>query len=151
MKIGDNYEDVSPYALLELESKDRALLLPRMSNAERDAAFNQGAPIGIVIFNTDTQMIQFYYYEQDKITGRLSDHKVWQDVEDRQIYTDTPPAQPDMGDLYYDSTKNQMLVWDTDDNAWLPIGGAGSGGGLNEVIRSAGGVSISGANFISVC
>lgn len=62
VKIGDNYEDVSPYALLELESKDKALLLPRMSNAECDAAFDQGAPIGIMIFNTDAQMLQFYYF-----------------------------------------------------------------------------------------
>lgn len=138
VKIGDNYEDVSPYALLELESKDKALLLPRMSNAERDAAFDQGAPIGIMIFNTDAQMVQFYCFEEDKITGRLSDHKVWQDVEDRQIYIDAPPAQPDMGDLHYDSAQNQLLIWDAGDNAWLPIGGAGIGGGLNEVIRSAG-------------
>ena len=99
-----------------------------MSNAERDAAFDQGAPIGIMIFNTDAQMLQFYYFEEDKITGRLSDHKVWQDVEDRQIYTDAPPTQPDMGDLYYDSAQNQLMIWDAGDNAWLPIGAVGRGG-----------------------
>lgn len=69
VKIGDNFEEVSPYALLELESKDKALLLPRMSDAERDASFGQEAPIGMVIFNTDVQMIQFYYYEEDKSLG----------------------------------------------------------------------------------
>ena len=138
VKIGDNFEEVSPYALLELESKDKALLLPRMSDAERDAAFGQEAPIGIVIFNTDAQMIQFYYYEEDKVTGRLTNHKVWQDVMGPQIFTDTQPTNPDTGDFFYDSTQNQLLVWDADDKAWIPLGGGGGSYGLAEVIRGAG-------------
>jgi len=137
VKIGDNYQDVSPYALLELESKDKALLLPRMNDAERDAAFGQEAPVGVVIFNTDSQVIQFLQYEKDKLTGRYTDRKVWMDVEDQQIYTDDPPAKPEMGDLFYDSKNNQMLVWDAEDLAWIPVGIEGANGFV-EVIRGIG-------------
>ena len=40
VKIGENKTKISPYALLELESKDKALLVPRMTTAERDEVKN---------------------------------------------------------------------------------------------------------------
>lgn len=53
VKIGDNVEQISPYALLELESSEKGLILPRMTTAARDLAFDQATPAGMVIFNTD--------------------------------------------------------------------------------------------------
>ena len=65
VKIGDNIEEVSPYALLELESQDKGLILPRMSTTQRDAAFDQMAPEGLMIFNTDLNKAQVFRLQVD--------------------------------------------------------------------------------------
>jgi hypothetical protein len=36
VKIGDNAEDISPFAILELESTNRRLLLPKMTTEQRE-------------------------------------------------------------------------------------------------------------------
>ena len=36
VKIGDNSFDLSPFSILELESSDKALLIPRMTTEQRD-------------------------------------------------------------------------------------------------------------------
>ena len=55
VKIGDNTEDISPFAILELERTNRGLLLPKMTTEQRDQAFDQTAPEGIMILNMDRQ------------------------------------------------------------------------------------------------
>ena len=53
VKIGDNSNEIAPQALLELESTTKGLVIPRMTTAQRDAAFDQSTPLGMVIFNID--------------------------------------------------------------------------------------------------
>ena len=63
VKIGENIEEISPFALLELESTDAGLILPRMTTAQRDAAFNQDTPVGTVIYNMDKNQVQHLHFD----------------------------------------------------------------------------------------
>ena len=63
VKIGENIEEISPFALLELESTDAGLILPRMTTAQRDAAFNQDTPVGTVIYNMDKNQVQYLHFD----------------------------------------------------------------------------------------
>ena len=114
IKIGDNLKNVSPYSLLELESKERTLLLPRFSTLERDAAFDQDAPVGLVIFNTTTN--QFEYLSQDKEDGI----KKWvSSGGGSQIYNqENRPEIGQSGDLYVDEENNLFYAWNTITNQW---------------------------------
>lgn len=51
--------------LLELESSDKELLIPRMTIEQLDFAFGQDAPLGLVIFNFDTNYVQYFIDEID--------------------------------------------------------------------------------------
>ncbi|MDB9941438.1 hypothetical protein OAD10_00900 [Flavobacteriaceae bacterium] len=59
IKLGDNIDFISPYALLELESTEKGLLLPRLSTQQRNTFFGEDVPPGLLIFNTDSQKIQY--------------------------------------------------------------------------------------------
>ena len=121
VKIGDNFTQVSKYSLLELESKTRGLLLPRMSNEERDRAFNQETPEGMLIFNTDTQMLQYFYFPiTETTTGKRADEKTW-NTAGEEIYTSRIPPNPNPGDLFYNEVTNILYVWDDPESLWIPI------------------------------
>jgi hypothetical protein len=55
IKLGDNPGNLNPNALLELESSNKGLLLPRMTTAQ--AATMSAPPDGMMIFNTDSTCI----------------------------------------------------------------------------------------------
>ena len=74
VKLGDDIFFISQNALLELDSKDKGLLFTRISQDERDMNFNQDTPAGMMIFNTDRQLIQYFR----KLP--FSETKVWVDV-----------------------------------------------------------------------
>ncbi len=137
VKIGENITNVSPYALFELESSTRGLLLPRMSDKTRDLAFDQEAPEGLLIFNTDKQCFQVFTYVFDSVTEKLSPHKTWKNLSEKQIFSRTKPENPKMGDLFYDPTNNTLSVWNQEAGEWKSIGGA-STANLQEVILSEG-------------
>ncbi|MEN8768517.1 MAG: hypothetical protein ABF269_03325, partial [Candidatus Arcticimaribacter sp.] len=121
VKIGDNFTQVSKYSLLELESKTRGLLLPRMSNEERDQAFDQETPEGMLIFNTDTQMLQYFYFPiTETTTGKRADEKTW-NTAGEEIYTSRIPPNPNPGDLFYNEVTNILYVWDDPESLWIPI------------------------------
>jgi len=58
VKIGSNPGPPDPSAVLEVESIQGGLLLPRLSTAQRNAILNPAA--GLVIFNTDTKCENFF-------------------------------------------------------------------------------------------
>ena len=60
VKIGYNPKQINDNALLELESSDQGILLPRMTSAQRDAAFKKDIPNGLIIYNTDTQLLEVW-------------------------------------------------------------------------------------------
>lgn len=56
IKIGDNPHIIDDGSLIEMESKDKALVIPRMTTAERD---NIPTPLkGAIIFNLDENCLQ---------------------------------------------------------------------------------------------
>lgn len=121
VKIGENIEEISPFALLELESTDAGLILPRMTTAQRDAAFNQDTPVGTVIYNMDKNQVQYLHFE---ITadGKITNHKVWEGATDEVVFIGSDfPTDPNNGDLYYDEAGEILYVWNDSGQEWLPI------------------------------
>jgi len=70
VKIGDAPKKINPNALLELESQNKGMLIPRMTTAQRDRAFTLDVPNGLMIFNTDEKAVQVW----------LSDSAQWQSL-----------------------------------------------------------------------
>lgn len=60
LKIGGDPYQIHPYALLDLESTDKVLLLPRMSEIEKERAFPANIPMGLMLYNTDIHRIEVY-------------------------------------------------------------------------------------------
>jgi hypothetical protein len=58
VKIGDNPSSINSSSLLELESSSKGLLIPRMTETERDAIVSPTT--GLQIFNTTTNQPNFY-------------------------------------------------------------------------------------------
>lgn len=73
VKIGDNTENINPYAILELESDRLGVIWPSMSTEQRDAAFINDIPIGLTIYNTDERCIQ-YWDQQWRCTSTVADN-----------------------------------------------------------------------------
>ena len=121
VKIGDNIEQISPYALLELESSEKGFILPRMTTAARDLAFNQDTPAGMMIFNTDENKMQFFREETDP-RGRKTGYKVWEGPRagvDLINSGESQPLAPVLGQLYFDTSTNTLYLWDG--SQWLNI------------------------------
>ena len=126
VKIGDNVENISPYALLELESITQGLMLPRMTTAQRDAAF--GAPgsilpqAGLMIFNTDTEMLEFLRFAPDT-SGQLV--KVWEPVLGEEgmsnVNTGPRPTDPEAGEIHFDQDTGEVAIYNADTNTWTTI------------------------------
>ncbi|MDB9836254.1 hypothetical protein OAC51_05070, partial [Flavobacteriaceae bacterium] len=117
IKLGDNGTTMSPYALLELESTDKGLLLPRMTSEERDAAFGQETPAGMVIFNTDENTMQYFFVETDP-NARAVGEKTWKALEDIGVPVGTEfPETPDLGSLFYETETETLNLWNG--SAWI--------------------------------
>tara|TARA_X000000950_G_scaffold248379_1_gene307378 strand:+ start:424 stop:846 length:423 start_codon:yes stop_codon:yes gene_type:complete len=121
VKIGDRITEISPFSILELESTDKALLISRMNTQQRDAAFNQETPVGMIIFNTDLNSIQFYREKRDA-DGRLIE-KEWRTVNSPNvILNNLPPEGAAIGSLYFNTDDSILFLWDG--VIWNPINGA---------------------------
>lgn len=56
--MGDRPLVIDPHAIFEIESTQQGILLPRMSTLERDTAFRENLPNGLLIFNTDNDQFE---------------------------------------------------------------------------------------------
>ena len=130
IKVGDNPENISPYALLELESSSQGLLLPRMTTAQRDANFNQATPVGIMIFNTDENVLQYFMEEIDPTSKRKTGLKVWENATDETPAVGPLPEMGEMGELFF-NTDNNALYYYTQEG-WNQL----STGGVNNTFSS---------------
>ncbi|MGB2086277.1 MAG: hypothetical protein ACPHUE_04085 [Flavobacteriaceae bacterium] len=117
IKIGDHLQTISPFALLELESTSKGLIIPRMTTAQRDAAFDQSTPFGVLIFNSDNGQLQYL-----KATSLASQETVmtWVNATDAVIPT-IEPEHPERGELFYNASEQLLLFWN--EGSWLSIGG----------------------------
>ncbi|MGB1448505.1 MAG: hypothetical protein ACPG8F_01565 [Flavobacteriaceae bacterium] len=121
IKLGDNPQSIDPSTLLELESTTQGLLLPRMTSAQRDAIPMETSPVGLVIFNTDTNALQ-YLFEEITTNAKGEQRQVlrWESATDDSIPF-TQPSNPEVGELYYDRSGGILHLWDG--NQWIPVGG----------------------------
>ena len=68
VKIGDNLSTVSPGSILELESTNKALTLPRLTTVQMQAI---PSPLsGMIVFNTDSNCI--YLYKNNNLWSSIS-------------------------------------------------------------------------------
>ena len=124
VKIGDNVDTISPFTILELESTEHGLMIPRMTTAQRDTAFGiPGAIIpqpGLVIFNTDTNTMEYLRFEQDT-SGRLT--KVWQSTQgDGSTVTTGPrPTDAQSGDFNINPETGEISIYNDDTDTWTVI------------------------------
>ena len=115
VKIGDNSFDLSPFSILELESSDKALLIPRMITEQRDLSFDQTAPVGLIIFNITTQGFEYFYETPEA-------EKKWRSIKGLEIYTEIDrPEGGSSGDSYYEPETNTLYAWNSITNMWMPI------------------------------
>ena len=125
VKIGNNSNEIAPQALLELESTTKGLVIPRMTTAQRDAAFDQSTPLGMVIFNIDQNKLQYFKRFYDA-SGKQTDLKVWEGATDEIVTTSeggTPTVEnPGSGDLFYNEEENILYAYSSTSNNWMPIG-----------------------------
>ena len=133
VKLGNNPSNIDPTALLELESSTQALLLPRLTSAQRDALPMDTSPIGLLIFNTDLNQIQ-YLYEATVTTvkGEKRQELRWESATDNAIPF-ARPTNPILGQLFYDNDAEQLSIWNG--NAWVIVGAnlANTGGATSTI------------------
>ena len=125
VKIGDNSDEIHPQSLLELESTTKGLVIPRMTSAQRDAAFDQSTPVGMIIFNIDENKLQYFKRQYD-VSGKPTSLKVWEGATDEIVTTSeggTPTVEnPGPGDLFYNEVENILYAYSTSANNWMIIG-----------------------------
>ena len=120
VKIGDNPMEINPAALLKLASTTKGLLLPRMTTLQRDSLSLESSPIGLLIYNTDVQEIQFLFETNvTDINGTKRQGLHWGNASTITIPF-TRPVDPIVGQLFYDSELDQLALWDG--IAWTLLG-----------------------------
>lgn len=134
VKIGDNPTEINPFAILEIESSNRGILIPRMTSEERDAAFGKDTPEGMMIFNLDESLLQIFCQEINLATGKHTGNEnlVWEDVNISPIIPIQTeiPTNPVTGQIYFDTTSDQVYIytgtkWVTI-NSYAPASGSSS-------------------------
>ena len=129
IKIGGDPNRIEASSILELEAKDRGILIPRMNGLERDSisqapTFNDSISHGLLIYNTDQNCLNFY--DSAGAGGWTNLCRVYIPI------TDTSKANrndPHTGDIIVDSDCDCILIRDTS-NQWKPLTPAH--GGWNE-------------------
>ncbi len=126
IKLGDNIETISPYALLELESVEKGLLIPRLSTEQRSTFFGDDVPPGLLIFNTDTQKIQYVRSQLSPITKQVE--ILWENISNESILSQSTGGtstveNPTNGMVYYQEEENDLYVYNADLGKWILIAG----------------------------
>ena len=124
IKIGDHFTEISPYSLLELESTDSGLLLPRLTTAQRDKAFDKETPIGMLIYNTDQKRVQYYSEYMDPNGNSI--RKGWRNASGNSTTVGKfLPENPVIGDMHYNPETGSISVFDGSQWNGSPVGGFG--------------------------
>ncbi|MGC6422663.1 MAG: hypothetical protein ACON43_07615 [Flavobacteriaceae bacterium] len=60
LKFGGDPYTIHPFAILELDSSGKGVLLPRMTTEQREQAFPSHIPEGLLLFNSDQQLVAVF-------------------------------------------------------------------------------------------
>ena len=122
VKLGDRPNDISPFAILDMESTSKGLLIPRMSTEQRKASFSKDTPEGLLIFNTDQHQFQFYHKSFNDSDGVLQSS--WQSLTNR-VFNSSETSTYVLNDfafsgmLFYQIESQKMYVYNKKINQWL--------------------------------
>lgn len=126
LKIGGNPALIEASSILELEAKDRGLLIPRMTTLQRDSisaavAFRKDVSQGLMVYNTDQSCLNFY----DSLdAGRwINMCRVYIPYADTTANKKKSPA---VGDIVIDSDCDCIMHYDSN-YKWKPLVGQQSG------------------------
>ena len=123
VKIGEHIDVLNPAAILELESTRQGLLLPRLTTAQRDSIPIHENTEGLLIFNVNSNTIQYLKREAVSATNNNKPSYVWESAQDDRIrFAQT--SHPEAGQLFFDALETALYLWNG--TAWIPIGGAHS-------------------------
>ena len=127
IKIGDNVESISPYALLELESVQKGLLIPCLTTQERNTYFGEDVPPGLLIYNTDTQKIQYVRSRISASTKNIETY--WENISNEQVLSQSMGGtstveNPFNGMVFYHENEHDLYVYNTALKEWVLIAGA---------------------------
>ena len=121
VKIGDNVEVLNPAAILELEATDKGLLLPRLTNEQRDSIELNEASEGLLIFNVDTKEIQYLKRHSSPIkNGKMTISFTWESPSNGRILLEQTSI-PKARQLYYNDATASLQLWNG--TRWVEIGG----------------------------
>jgi len=108
IKMGDHPTKIEPYALFEMESNKAGLLIPRMTTSQRDAAFVDEIPNGLLLFNTDNQCVEVYLNSKNRWT--CVGYQIFQRIDDQLFWGN---QRIDLS-TFLDNTDSQQLTLDQD-------------------------------------
>ncbi len=107
VKVGDNSNTIDAGSILELESRNKALVITRLTDIE----MNSITPLnGALVYNTDLKCVFVF------------EGSVWKSLCNSEISVTTSliaPTAPEVGDIWLNVADNRDNVWDG--TAWLPI------------------------------
>jgi len=104
--MGDSPLEIDPHAIFEIESNNQGVLLPRMSTVDRDSAFQNNIPNGLLIFNLTTNRFEFYDAIQ-KLWNPIQTPIPKLSIQDNHLYL-TDDNSVDLNHLI-DNTDEQQL------------------------------------------
>ena len=99
VKIGEHIDVLNPAAILELESTRQGLLLPRLTTAQRDSITIHENTEGLLIFNVDSNTIQYLKREPVAATNNKKLSYSWESAQDDRIHF-AQTSNPDAGQLF---------------------------------------------------
>lgn len=107
IKVGENPQQIDASSILELESSNRALVLTRITDAE----MNSFTPLnGALVYNTDAKCIFVF------------EGAIWKSLCNSEINVSTSATAPinnQVGDVWINTTDNQVGIWNGID--WVII------------------------------
>lgn len=104
--VGIGTSTVDGYAKLDVQSTTQGVLIPRMTEAQRDAINNSSN--GLLVFNTDENRVNLYdgYIEE------------WLDTS-QPVTSFLPPLSPYHGQLWVKTPEYELFVYDPNRGKWI--------------------------------
>jgi hypothetical protein len=125
-KIGNNPTIINPGAVLELESKDKGLLLPRveLTNATTWTLEGDKPEHGMIVYNVGRNLpVGLYYWDNTPPQGKWL--RILNASEFPGVSTGTGaptallPLSPNAGDIYVDESIGDLYTYDGTTNTWV--------------------------------
>jgi hypothetical protein len=116
VSIGKGSEPAHSKSILELVSKTKGLLIPRMTDSERKAIFSgdDGNAKGLMVF--DNTLNAFYFW----------DGSAWKPIHDGNLrkVSGTPAVPGNTGELVFDEQNSVLLIYSG--SSWVNVSGGSS-------------------------